>query len=104
MVVGQSITYQEVVSQKDWDRYQEIRTELDKDWDWDKEETIKERNQLSDELVLLKRGADWIEEGYRRHLSVDIPYRSDGRLHKEDNPFYNGTLKNEKVKTHLVVK
>ncbi|OOF61901.1 TonB-dependent receptor domain-containing protein [Rodentibacter pneumotropicus] len=98
VVVGQSITYQEVVSQKDWDRYQEIRTELDKDWDWDKEETIKERNQLSDELVLLKRGADWIEEGYRRHLSVDIPYRSDGRLHKEDNPFYNGMLKNEKVK------
>ncbi|OOF83836.1 TonB-dependent receptor [Rodentibacter ratti] len=98
VTVGQTFSYKEVMTQKDWDRYQEIWAELfNKDWDWDNEEALKERNRLSDEMSLLDRGAT-VEDGYRRYFSVNIPYRSDGRVHKEDNPFYNGTLKNEKVR------
>lgn len=37
------------------------------------------------------------DDGTIKDHQVEWLYHSDGRLHKEDNPFYNGTLKNEKV-------
>ncbi|OOF68221.1 TonB-dependent receptor domain-containing protein [Rodentibacter caecimuris] len=98
--VGQAFSYKEVMSQKEWDRYDEVYTKLfgpDAEI-CETEECSIEREKLLDEWREIE-GKDSIQDGYRYHdKDVRQYYHSDGRSHREDNPFYNGTLKNEKVK------
>ncbi|KAA6208354.1 TonB-dependent receptor domain-containing protein [Avibacterium paragallinarum] len=109
--IGKTLSFDEIVSQDIWNQYQQLMTEKD---------NLREeyRNRLGNryrrapefkrkdrEIVdklddLLGEGGSWTslkDDGVIRKHSVEIDFHSDGRLHKEDNPFYNGTLKNEKV-------
>ncbi|WP_288063518.1 TonB-dependent receptor domain-containing protein [Rodentibacter caecimuris] len=98
--VAQSISYKEVMTQKEWERYDEINKKLfGPDSEVCKTEACeREEEKLSKEFWKIT-GEDDIQDGYRYHRKgIDQYYHSDGRLHREDNPFYNGTLKNEKVK------
>ncbi|MDY0625480.1 TonB-dependent receptor [Pasteurella multocida] len=96
--VGQSIYYTEVMSEKDWNRYQQIEKRINDCVSDDDPVCIAEKKRLDAEYLKIIGNANNIEDGKRYGQSIKWYYRDDGRLHREDNPFYNGKLKNEKVK------
>lgn len=101
--VGQYMSYKEAMNKQDWEEYQHIATLYDKILEsLDKgeislDEYRKQFDLLEEKQNRIKGSADSVDEGYR-YGSIYQYYHSDGRLHREDNPFYNGTLKNKKVK------
>ncbi|PJG86023.1 TonB-dependent receptor domain-containing protein [Conservatibacter flavescens] len=101
IAVGQRIDYDEVLTKQEWDRYTQIQQRLAEIFDcaWDEDPVcVDEERKLEAERDKLKGHADLLSDNGYRKYHVKQYYHSDGRLHREDNPFYNGTLKNEKVK------
>ncbi|WP_424406354.1 TonB-dependent receptor domain-containing protein [Pasteurella sp. PK-2025] len=98
--IGQSIYYSEKMNKDEWGQYVTLENHLEECG----------RNSDSDcydetytKLEKLKNGANYISDGKRYYGGngkglIEWYYREDGRLHREDNPFYNGKFKNEKVK------
>ncbi|WKT00555.1 TonB-dependent receptor [Gallibacterium salpingitidis] len=91
--VGQSFEYNEVMNKDEWEQYQALEKQ------WQECNSCPSENEIYSKLEKLKKKASSVEEGRRYRVgSIDWRYRDDGRLHREDNPFYNGKLKNEKIK------
>ncbi|MDP8078802.1 TonB-dependent receptor domain-containing protein [Phocoenobacter skyensis] len=60
--------------------------------------TYTDKNKIEKGEYSTDSGSVDPKTGLRYHNGVDIPYRKDGRTHREDNPFYNGTIKNKLVR------
>ncbi|WP_051977428.1 TonB-dependent receptor domain-containing protein [Necropsobacter rosorum] len=107
--VGRYVDYQEVMTQQDWDKHQQLWDELHRINELHSagklslRELNAKQNEIYKQIDNIKGDAKKIEDGYRYYSSVQY-YHSDGRLHKEDNPFYNGTLKNKLVKNPVTGK
>ncbi|MDU8924155.1 TonB-dependent receptor [Pasteurellaceae bacterium LIM206] len=96
---GQSIRYKEAMTKQEWERYTNAFNRwLDLFGCLDQPECEKEQEHQEEIWRNIQGEAKSITDGYRYYDGLRINYRSDGRLHREDNPFYNGTLKNEKVR------
>ncbi|MDP8032826.1 TonB-dependent receptor [Pasteurella atlantica] len=119
MTEGKRFNYSELFSQEDLDKYNEIT---------EKQNEYKSMKGKNGYLVIKpkvringrrRKNPDFdpdIHRAYRdlgkqkpklnmddgtfssNSSTIDWKYRKDGRLHREDNPFYNGTLKNKMVK------
>ncbi|TCP94724.1 hemoglobin/transferrin/lactoferrin receptor protein [Cricetibacter osteomyelitidis] len=95
--VGQYFEYNEVMNKDEWEQYQSLQKQLD--------EGSGDSDDLRAKIEKLENGASSISDGKRYKVkTIYWHYRDDGRLHREDNPFYNGSLKNEKVQDPITGK
>ncbi|WP_040976148.1 TonB-dependent receptor domain-containing protein [Necropsobacter massiliensis] len=93
ITVGQEINYDRVLSKKEWDTY------LKANADFHNLNSSEEKRNEALHTLLKMNCFGHCENGIvSENKAISWRYHSDGRLHREDNPFYNGTLKNELVK------
>ncbi|MBR0573127.1 MULTISPECIES: TonB-dependent receptor domain-containing protein [Pasteurellaceae] len=123
VTTGISYEYDKVIPKDLWDNYAKAQdamlnydsfacddiadpTEQDACYDkeWDLMDEVDAAESLIKEKMAEAGSEPEIRENGRAHFYFKQNYRSDGYSHKEDNPFYNGTLKQEKVKDPITGK